>query len=331
MLFLGDLRIKAALTLGLEDISKNQWLIDDILGDTISSPYMRKLYGSQIDSCKKWISNNRINIVLSEQQADKLEFPAITIELGSIDEKMDMRHMGDLSTETVKLLPNDINKPVPYVTRPNNGSYTPNTGVFVFSSTVDVSNVSPGMVLVNPANGTGYVIQSVTQANSVNLLTGLSVPNGSYGIIPEYQFYDAKIGHSFMQEDYRVVCHAMDQQTVLWLHSIAMYLLLRYRQALLEAQGGAESIIKSTKMYANADYSDAGQIVWSREIALSLQTESRWIMQPHRIIENTLLGQGAGYTGGLKIISNITDTFEDLSQVNWSTIADDADDSDADE
>ncbi len=322
-LFLGDLRIKAALTLGLEDIAKNDWLIDDILGDTISNEYMRRFYGSQIASCKQWLLNNRVNIMLSEQQADKLEFPAITIEIGTIDEKMEMRHMGDLSTQSIKLLPNNINKPIPYVIRPTiTGTYSPTTGVFVFNEMVDLNNVSPGMVLVDPINGVGYVIQGVTAANQINLLTGLTIPNVTFGIIPEYQYYDAKIGHAFMQESYRVGCHGMDQQTTLWLHSISMYLLLRYRQSLLEAQGGAESIIKSSKMYANADYSDAGQVIWTREINLSLQSESRWIAQPHRIIENIAIGNGNGYEGGIKIISNITDDFEDLNTVNWSTLRD---------
>ena len=88
-LFLGDLRIKAALTLGLEDISKNPWLIDDILGDTIADEYMRRFYGSQIASCKQWLENNRINILLSARD-DKMEFPSVTIELGTSNEKADM-------------------------------------------------------------------------------------------------------------------------------------------------------------------------------------------------------------------------------------------------
>ena len=320
MIYQGDLRIKAALTIGLEDISKNLWLIDDILGDTVSNEYMRRFYGSQIESCKQWIQNNRINILMSERD-DKVEFPAITIELGSIDEKMELRHMGDLSVESVKLLPNTINKPIPYVLKPIPGSYNQTTGVFTFGSDVDLNNVSPKMVLVNPATGTGYIIQSITVLNQVNLLPELSLPVGQYGIIPEYQYYESRIGHAFMQENYTITAHAMDQQTTLWLHTIVMYLLLRYRQVLLESQGGAESIIKSTKLYPNADYSDAGQVIWSRQINLSLQTEARWIAQPHRIIENVAIGNGNGYEGGIKIISNITDKLEDLDTVNWSTLA----------
>lgn len=320
-IFLGDIRIKTMIELGLEDISKNSWLLDDILGDTISNPYLRERYGSQIESCRQWLANNRINILLSARD-DKMEFPSITIELGTSNEKEDMKHMGDLSTEMVKLIPNDINKPIPYVLKPVAGSYNPTTGAFSFDSSVNLNAVSPGMVLVNPVNGNGYVIQSVTMQNQVNLLAGLSIESTNYGIIPEYQYYEAKIGHTFMQEPYKVVCNAMDQQTLLWLHSITVYSLLRYRQVLLEKDGYAESLISSSPMYANQDYSDTGQVIWSRDINITGQVENRWYMQPHRIIENVAYGNPNGSDGGMKIISNITDTFENLNTVNWSTLQD---------
>ena len=118
-LWQGDLRIKAMIELGLEDISKNPWLIDDILGDTLGNQYLRERYGSQIASCKQWLANNRVNVFLSCQQADKQEFPSIDIELGPSEEKESMKHMGDLSVESVKLYPNNINKPIPYVLKPN--------------------------------------------------------------------------------------------------------------------------------------------------------------------------------------------------------------------
>ena len=322
-LFLGDIRIKTMLELGLEDISKNPWLLDDILGDTVSNPYLRERYGSQIESCKQWLANNRINILLSDRD-DKMEFPSITIELGTSNEKAEMKHMADLSTESVKLLPQDINKPIPYVVKPIAGTYNSTTGAFTFGSPVNVAIVSPGMILVDPTNGVGYVIQSITMENQVNLLTGLTIGPSTYGVIPKYQYYETKIGHTFMQEPYKIVVNALDQQTLLWLHSIAVYSMLRYRQVLLEKDGYAESLISSSPMYPNADYSDAGQVIWSRDINLTGQVENRWIMQPHRFIENVQFPHG-----GIRIISNITDTFENLETVNWSTIRDVAEQGDS--
>ena len=153
-LFLGDLRIKAAITLGIEDMIKNPWLLDDVLGDTVANEYMRRFYGSQIESCKQWLANNRINILLSERD-DKMEFPSVVIELGTSNEKESMKHMGDLSTEYVTLYPNNINKPIPYIVRPTAGSYDPTSGTFTFASPVNLTTVVPGQVLVDPSTGNG--------------------------------------------------------------------------------------------------------------------------------------------------------------------------------
>lgn len=304
------------IELGLEDVKKNPWLLQDILGDTVSNTYLRERYGTQIASCQQWLANNRIYIFLSERD-DKMEFPCITIELGTSNEKPEMKHMGDLSVQSVKLIPNDINKPIPYVIKPTAGTGDFATGAFTFSTPTDVSMVAPGMILVDPTTGTGYVIQSVLTANAVNILPGFNLTAATYGIIPKYQYYETKIGHTFMEETYKITCNALDQQTLLWLHSIAVYSLLRYRQVLLEKDGYAQSMISSGRMYPNPDYSDAGQVTWSRDINLTGQVENRWYEQPHRIIEEVLSAPG-----GVKIISNITDTFEDLSTVTWSTITD---------
>lgn len=319
-IYFADLRIKAAITLGLEDITKNPWLIEDILGDTVANEYMRRFYGSQIDSCKQWLANNRINILLSERD-DKVEFPAVVIELGNSNEKESMKHLADLSTESVTLYPNNINKPISYIVRPTAGSYDPTSGTFTFASAVDLTTVVPGQVLVDPSTGNGYVIQSVKSATEIGLLLNLTLTAPTYAIIPQFQTYEAKVGHTFMQETYKISCHAMDQQTLLWLHPIIVYSLLRYRQVLLEKDGLAESMISSGGMYPNPDYSDAGQIIWTRDINLTGQVETRWWQQPHRYIESISLGNDDGFTGGVKIISNLTDT-EDLSTVNWSTLRD---------
>lgn len=322
MIYLGDMRIKAAITLGLEDIAKNPWLINDILGDSVSNDYMRRFYGSQIESCKQWLANNRINFYMSNRD-DRMDFPNIVIEMGTSNEKSEMKHLADLSTQLVTLYPNDLNKPIPFVTRPiGGGTYNSTTGVFSFNSDVNLNAVAPEMVLVDPSTGTGYVIQSVTTANQVNLLPGLTFTPALYGIIPHFQTYQARVGHTFMQESYKITCNSMDQNSILWLWAIAVYSLLRYRQVLLEKDGFAESMISSSGMYPNPDYSNPGEIIWARDITLTGQVETRWYEQPHRYIEDISIGNANGFSGGIKIISNITDTQEDLSTVNWSTLAD---------
>jgi hypothetical protein len=314
-IFLGDIRIRAAMQLGIEDVLKNPWLISDILGDTIGNEYLKKFYGKQIESCTQWLQNNRINVVM-DQREDKVEHPSIIVRVGESDEKIDLKHMGDLSSEKVQLIPNFVNKPIPFVVKPAIGTYNAGNGIFTFRDTVDLTTTVKGQILVDPATGNGYVIQGVLTATTLQLLPNLVFTAQKYGVLPEYQYYETRVGHTFMKETYTIECNAMDQQTLLWLHSIAIYSLLRYRQPLLEADGFAESVISSSGMYENPKFSDGGQVIWSREIKIVGQVENRWWMQPHRVIEDV------AFTKGLKILSNITDTFEDITKVNWSTLRD---------
>lgn len=322
MIFQGDARIRTAIELGLEDIAKNQWLIDDILGDFISNEYLRARYASQIDSCKQWLANNRINIYMSERD-DKMDFPCVVIKVGANNEKSEMKTMGDISTGTADFIPNKINRPLPYVISPGAGSYDSASGLFNFASAANLTLVAPGMVLVDPATGTGFKILSV-DGNGISVGPNMTLSAAKYGVVPQYQIYQAKIGHTFLAESYDIECSAMDQQTTIWLHSIVLYCLLRYRQALLEADGFAESMIKNTQLYLNQDYGNEGASIWSRSINLTGQTEPTWIMAPHRFVETVNFkdpDRPEGYFGGIKIVSNLNDT-EDLSGVNWATIAD---------
>jgi hypothetical protein len=322
--FQGDIRIKAAIEQGLEDLKKNPWLIEDILSDTVANPYLKKRFSTQILDCQKWLASNAINIYMSERE-DKTEYPAITIALGDSEEKTDMKTMGDISTERAQFTPNYINRPMPYVIQPGAGAYDSTTGLFNFSSTVNLTLIAPGMLVVNPANGIAYKVVSV-DGNGISLGLGLTVPSGTYGILPQFQIYEALVGHTFMDESYEIDCHTLDQQTNLWLNSIVMYFLFRYRQVLLEANGFSQVKQKNGKLRRNESTGSEGQFIWSRKITISGQVENTWIMAPHRFIETVNFKdptQEEGYYGGIKIVSNLNDT-EDLSQVNWQTVADES-------
>src|SRR4051812_23835773 len=112
-IFQSDLTIKTAIQLGIDDIRKDIWLLDDILGDAINNPYLKEKYGQkQIDACKEWFNNNQIDIYMADR-IDKDRFPCISINLGTSSEKEEMKTMADQSTEKVKLLPNVVGKPIP--------------------------------------------------------------------------------------------------------------------------------------------------------------------------------------------------------------------------
>lgn len=336
-IFQGDIIIKTAIDLSIEDMRKNPWLIDHMLEDLKISPYLNEKYGQkQIDACKEWFMNNQVDVYMRPRD-DKDRLPCVTIEMEPSSEKMEMKHMGDLSPFKTILLPNQINKPIPYVIKPFVPTgYDENTGTIEVDETVDLSLVSAGMVLVNPANGNGFVIQEVIPGGLI-IEANLAIDASQFGIVPQFQYYVARLERTFFNESYNIGCHAHgDVQTLLWLWSIVKYSILRYRQSLLEANGFTESIISSGSPDLNYDWTtDGGEKAYTRTITLTGQVENTWIKAPHRIIENVNLKSKTRkdcettFSGGIKIISNFnTPDFIDQSQQLWTTIEDSSDDED---
>lgn len=323
-IFQSDLSIKTAIELGLEDIRKNPWLIEDILGDLLTNPYLREKYGeNQIESCKEWFRNNQVDVYM-DLRKDRDRFPCVTINLGSSQEKDEMKHMADQSTETVVLLPNQINKPIPFVVKPFvHTGYNAATGEVSVPASVDLSNVAQEMILVDPSTGQGYQILDI--ADGIIIEDGLTITATQFAVVPKNQFYKARVEHTFFQETYTIGCHVHgDPQALLWLHSIVLYSLLRYREGLLEANGFTQSSVSSSDLMSNALYSaPSGEEVWTRVITLTGMVENSWIKSPRRVIESIALREKVsdGYIGGIKILSNLdVPPTIDPAEESWYTV-----------
>jgi hypothetical protein len=331
-IFQGDIAIKTAIELCIEDMRNNMWLIDHMLGDLAGNPYFANKYGQkQIDSCKEWFKNNTVNIYMSGR-SDRDKLPSITIQMGSSQEKIDMKSMADQSVEKVALLPNQTGKPIPYVIKPFVPTgYNDVTGEVSIDPSVDLSAVATNMILVNPTNGQGYLILGIT-ANGLLIDPGREISATQFGIVPQFQYYEARVEHSFFDESYQIGCHAHgDAQNVLFLWSIVKYSLLRYRESLFEANGFTQTVISSGQLDHDDDYTtEGGEKAWVRFITISGMVENSWIKSPRRFVESmTLRGSvpvgpnakaSKGYTGGILILSNVnTPEFIDQSNESWVT------------
>lgn len=335
MIFQSDVIIREIILLGINDIRNNIWLLDYLLDDFTTISWLQQKYGEkQIKSAKEWFLNNNIDVYMQFRK-DTERMPCVTITLGSSNEKVEMKHMADASTETITLMPNQIGRPIPFVIKPFiPTSYDVSAGQIGVPDSVDLSSIGIGMILVNPANGQGTQIIGF-EGQSILIQPGLENLDASkLAIVPQYQFYTARLEHSFFQETYQIGCHAPDPQSLLWLHAIVLYSLLRYREGLLEANGFTESVINSSDMFINEYFSGmSGQDeILTRNITLTGQVENKWVKSPWRTIENTQIkaqNQAAigptnvnGVVAGIQILSNITSTVAQQQQTDWSTIQD---------
>lgn len=326
-----DMTVKTAIELGLQDMLDNPWLIDHLLEDAIQNPYLKDKYGQkQIDACKEWFKNNKINIYMRPRN-DKDQFPCVCITLGPSPEKEAMKSMADQSTESVMLLPQKIDKPIPFVMKPfvpTNYSMEMGT-VGVPEDAKGLENVAEGMILVDPDKGQGFVIKEITDEGFV-IDPGIELDATRLAVVPAHQYYVARLEHSFFQSTCDISCYAHgDPQNTLWLHSIVLYSILRYRESLLESQGFSESSVASSALQDNPNYSGPnGEQSFVMSISLTGQVENTWIKSPRRVIEKVVLREkkGSGFTGGIKILSNSEPEIVNEEDVNWFAINGNEDD-----
>jgi hypothetical protein len=328
-IFQTDALLKAVLEAAIDDVKQNLWLLDNILADFTDNPFLRTKYGKkQIDAAKEYFTNNGINIFLQFVK-DKEKFPAIILTLGSSAEQQELRTMGDVDVENITLLPSQVGQKIPYVVPPFIPvGFDPATGTVTAPVGLDLGPVSAGMVLLNPTNGNGTPVLSVNGQN-IMVQADLELDCSQFGIVPQYRYFQSRMGRSYFEENWNITIATNDPQSLLWLHSIVVYTLLRYR-SFMEHNGLLETSFTSTDIF-NPEFSNAaGEEIYCRQITMKGKVQQQFIRDLHRKIESIVirdknpeavtLEDPSGYVGGIRIVTNNeTPPLQQNSQL-WHTI-----------
>ena len=95
------------------------------------------------------------------------------------------------------------------------------------------------------------------------------------GVVPQYRYFQTRLGRSFFQENWNITCATNDAQTLLWLHTIVMFLVFSYRE-FMEHNGILEITNLSSTDIFNADFSNAeGEEIYCRQITISNKVEQK--------------------------------------------------------
>jgi hypothetical protein len=277
-----DLLIRVAITSFLDEIRANTWLIQDALSDLITDPLLNEVYGQkEINNAIEWFQNNKIHVSMKLRR-DTHSFPCVTIALGSSSENDSEATLADQSTESEFLSQEDIEKPIPYIIPPFPAEYV--SGVLIPPPTTDLSNIQAGMLIVDPKTGKAYSISGLSGAGI--MIEGSPVLTASeYGVIPHYRYWKARRERARFRETYSIGCHvAGESAPILWLHTMVLYGLLRYRETLLERRGFDNSSVSSSDMIRN-DAFQMPEDVTSRFITVTGTAENTWLKSPKRTIE----------------------------------------------
>lgn len=298
----GDVFFRRVIELVLRDIRQNPWLIDDILSDFVTDPMLSGIYGQkEIENAKKWIADNEISVFLPHRM-DLEKMPCVTIAIGANMEDRSLGRMADLTHIVETLDPAKIGKVIPYVISPfSYTSYDQVTGFFEVPNTVNLLLVQPGMVVIDPQTGMGFIVTGKSN-NGFSIAAGTAINFLTIGIIPEYRIYKARREVATFQENISIGCHVHgDPNALLWLYSIMMYGLLRYREGLIESRNFQISNLQTTDMIRNDAFQSFGENVYSRFITITGQVENTWIKAPKRVIEAINIVEGID--AGLVIIN----------------------------
>lgn len=324
-IFQGDLIIKTAIELGLEDMRSNPWLIEDVFSSLLNNPILKSRYGyKEIARAKEFILNNKIPIYMYHR-IDKMEYPCITIHMGPSSEDEKQATLGDGSVCYQDYDPSDIAKTIPYIIPPFNPvSYDKATGIIQIPTDIaDYQYIEADMVVVDPKTGNGWIISGKTSNNGIQIDSGVDLPSGEIAIIPAYQIWRARRERIVSQEQYNIGCHVHgDVSYLIFLSSVVKYCLFRYREGLLEFNNFQSSTLAVSDIVKNSDLDVEN--VYSRWITLKGQTEESWVKTPQRFLESIGINSKDGAqeltTQGIKIISQKEPPGVEEDDALWITI-----------
>lgn len=342
-LFQGDVVIKTAIELAIEDIKKEPWLLEDIFSDFIENPLLKQKYGmKEIERAKEFILNNKINYYM-RHRIDAQQFPCVTISMGNSNEDKSLATLGDNTVCVEELLPEEIGKSISYIIKPFQViSYDPETGVVEMPEVEEYKFINKDMLAIDPETGAGWVIQGKAGQNGFEIAKNLNLDVNRLAIVPKYQLFRARRERIISQEQYNIGCHAHGNSVyALYLFYLVKYSILRYREGLFEYNNFQLSNISCTDFIKNDAFGE--DKVYSRFIVLSGQVEEDWIKTPYRVFEAidlidneesfsgdiTVANQAGDITvanqAGIKVCSN-EDTIPDSEEAEndlWITIDED--------
>jgi hypothetical protein len=286
-IFQPDLLWYTALKAGLADMRQNTFLMEDAYSQLASDSYMKALYGQkEIERFKAFLARE-IAVFTEFRVPDIVKFPAIVIKIGGGNEDGPKDALGDSYQEELvnpATLGGAFNAS-PVVLGPvTPQSFDPLTGTMVFGPNVNLiaSQVFDSQYVFDVKNKKAYPITLVLDQAT------LLIDPPALGDNPDFtnmliQKTPNSYGHIrrsiWVWEQHSLELMATDATELLYLFTIVMYILMRYKKQLWDARNFAASTISYTEVYRVSDQSDPNN-VYGRQLTIRGRVE-------HSVIEST--------------------------------------------
>lgn len=269
-----DVIIKTAIDAAISDMRANPWLLDYVWTSLPQDALTHKSYGmADLQRSKEWFLNTDIRVAIGPVM-DEMQTPCIVITLRESAEVPGEATLGDINPETS--YEENTNSEWPALSGPLTPvSYTVSTGRLVLRGIPSDVSVCQGMCLVDK-KGTPHTITRVDGINIVYVQPRTAVDFRGCVLKSAKPAWLTDIESVSFRETYQLGIKVGGEPTnAVLLHSVLVFILLRYKEVLLEARGFERSTFSSSDLTIDQEFSST-EFVFSRAIQLSGFVRQYW-------------------------------------------------------
>lgn len=262
--------VRSAIVRAMDSVRKDPGLLNHVFHSLAEDDVTNSVYGEkQIALARKWFEDTEIPVFMNFRVSEQA-LPCITLSLQESAEA-DQTH-GDIHYVTQELSPGDW----PALTKPFTPvAYSPASGIMVLPDAVmsDLT-VGAGMFIVNRDGRQHPILQNLGD-NEIALKPYTSDDFTDAIIKGARDRYTTKVESVTFKESYQIGLHVMGEPVyLLYLHSIVQFMLLKYKQDLLERRGFERTSLSSTDFRRNLEFEN--EEVFSRFITITGYARHYW-------------------------------------------------------
>jgi hypothetical protein len=291
-----DVIIRSALEAALADIRANPWLLDYVFASLPQDTITWKQYGERdVQEAKKWFLSTNIDVTILPT-IDESRWPKLTVEIVDSREVEPEASIGDVNYTPYEQ--NDSSWPALNQQPITPSSYTPSTGIVKLPAAPEFGMYA-GMYLVDRV-GQEHEILEIIDETTFKIDPGTVADLSRSNIKSRRPSWNVAVESSSFKETYRIGVHVQNEPAhLIWLHSIVVFAIQRYKQVLMEARGLERTTFGSTQI--GRDERFEAENIFSRYLSLSGYVRQFWPKAVTRTIDGVDFDNYGNGNGGLRV------------------------------
>jgi hypothetical protein len=264
-----DVLVRTALKAAIADLRAQPQLLDFVFASLPQDTLTANEYGkSERQRAKDWFLNTEIKVATAPR-LDEAMFPLLAIDLLDSTESVPEARIGDVHAPSSEAFGDPVLRIGPFVP----SSYNPTTGIMVLP-VVPEAYLMPGQFVVDH-KGRSFEVLEVTAEDTLVLAPNTMGDFNPCTIVSGSPGWVAGLESSSFRESYRVTCYVSGEVAhCIWLHSIVVFILLRYKEVLLEARGLERTTFQSGALQRDPRFESEN--VFLRSIDVSGYVRHYW-------------------------------------------------------